>query len=66
MSNTTIFRNPACGSSRNVQALMRKAGVVPAVVVRDLRRMLPTAQQAALFTENGEIEVDAWSRRVER
>ena len=32
MSDTTIFHNPACGTSRNVLALIRNAGIEPTVV----------------------------------
>jgi arsenate reductase len=32
MSDTTIFHNPACGTSRNVLALIRNSGVEPTVV----------------------------------
>ena len=32
MSGITIFRNPACGTSRNVLALIRNSGVEPTVV----------------------------------
>ena len=31
---TTIFHNPACGTSRNVLALIRNAGIEPNVVER--------------------------------
>ena len=32
MSDITIFHNPACGTSRNVLALIRNSGVEPTVV----------------------------------
>ena len=32
MNDTTIFHNPACGTSRNVLALIRNAGIEPTVV----------------------------------
>jgi arsenate reductase len=32
MSDITIFHNPACGTSRNVLALIRNGGVEPVVV----------------------------------
>ena len=32
MSDITIFHNPACGTSRNVLALIRHAGIEPVVV----------------------------------
>ncbi|MES2609106.1 MAG: arsenate reductase (glutaredoxin) [Pseudomonadota bacterium] len=31
-TNTTIFHNPACGTSRNVLAMIRHAGIEPAVI----------------------------------
>ena len=32
MSEITVFHNPACGTSRNVLALIRNAGIEPRVV----------------------------------
>ena len=32
MSEVTVFHNPACGTSRNVLALIRNAGIEPHVV----------------------------------
>jgi arsenate reductase (glutaredoxin) len=32
MSGVTIYHNPACGSSRNTLALLRHAGIEPAVI----------------------------------
>ena len=32
MSEVTVFHNPACGTSRNVLALIRNAGIEPRVV----------------------------------
>jgi arsenate reductase len=32
MTDTTIFHNPACGTSRNVLALIRNAGIEPTIV----------------------------------
>lgn len=32
MSETVIFHNPACGTSRNVLAMLREAGLAPRVV----------------------------------
>ena len=32
MADDTIFHNPACGTSRNVLALIRHAGIEPAIV----------------------------------
>jgi arsenate reductase len=32
MSQVTIYHNPACGTSRNVLALIREAGIEPEVV----------------------------------
>lgn len=33
MSNVTIYHNPKCGTSRNTLALIRHAGIEPAVVL---------------------------------
>ena len=32
MTSTTIYHNPACGTSRNVLALIRHAGIEPVVI----------------------------------
>jgi hypothetical protein len=32
MSDNTIFHNPACGTSRNVLAMIRNSGVEPTIV----------------------------------
>lgn len=32
MRNTTVFHNPACGTSRNTLALIRNAGIEPEVI----------------------------------
>lgn len=32
MTNITIYHNPACGTSRNVLALIRNSGVEPTVI----------------------------------
>ena len=32
MSSVTIYHNPACGTSRNVLALLREAGIEPNVI----------------------------------
>ena len=32
MSDVTIFHNPACGTSRNVLAIIRQAGIEPTVI----------------------------------
>ena len=32
MAEITIFHNPACGTSRNVLALIRHAGIEPTIV----------------------------------
>ena len=34
MSDCTIYHNPACGTSRNVLALLRHAGLEPTGVFR--------------------------------
>ncbi|WP_157268809.1 arsenate reductase (glutaredoxin) [Azohydromonas aeria] len=42
-SNVTIFHNPACGTSRNVLALIRHAGIEPTVV--EYLKTPPTKEQ---------------------
>ena len=32
MSDVTIYHNPACGTSRNVLAMLRQAGIEPTVI----------------------------------
>ena len=32
MSNVTIYHNPACGTSRNTLAMIRNAGIEPAII----------------------------------
>ncbi len=53
MSDITIFHNPACGTSRNVLALIRNSGVEPVVV--DYLKTPPTR-----------TKLDAEGRRVVR
>lgn len=43
MSDITIFHNPACGTSRNVLALLRHAGLEPTVV--DYLKTPPSKEQ---------------------
>jgi arsenate reductase len=43
MNNVTIFHNPACGTSRNVLALIRHAGIEPTVV--EYLKAPPTKEQ---------------------
>lgn len=43
MAETTIFHNPACGTSRNVLALLRHAGLQPQVV--EYLKTPPTKEQ---------------------
>lgn len=43
--NITIFHNPACGTSRNVLALIREAGIEPTVV--DYQKTPYTREQLA-------------------
>ena len=43
MADTTIFHNPACGTSRNVLALLRHAGLEPQVV--EYLKTPPTREQ---------------------
>jgi len=63
MADVTIFHNPACGTSRNVLALIRHAGIEPTVVeylktppTKDELRRLVAATGApvrALLREKG-------------
>ena len=63
MPEITIFHNPACGTSRNVLALIRHAGLEPQVVEylktppgkEDLRRLLAAMDMPvrALLREKG-------------
>ena len=52
MHDTTIFHNPACGTSRNVLALIRNSGVEP-TVVEYLQTPPSRAQLAALIAAMG-------------
>lgn len=52
MSDTTIFHNPACGTSRNVLALIRNSGIEP-TVVEYLQTPPSRAQLAALIAAMG-------------
>jgi len=51
--NVTIFHNPACGTSRNVLALIRHAGIEP-TIVEYLKTPLAREQLRALFAATGE------------
>ena len=63
MADVTIFHNPACGTSRNVLALIRHAGIEPVVIeylktppTKDRLRALVAATGApvrALLREKG-------------
>ena len=52
MSDVTIFHNPACGTSRNVLALIRHAGIEP-TVVEYLKQPPSKAQLRALLVAMG-------------
>ena len=53
MSHVTIFHNPACGTSRNVLALIRHAGIEPTVV--EYLKTPPTKEQLrALVAATGQ------------
>ena len=52
MSDITIFHNPACGTSRNVLALIRNSGVEP-VVVEYLKTPPTRDQLLALIAATG-------------
>lgn len=43
MTNITIYHNPACGTSRNVLALIRNSGVEPTII--EYLKNPPTTQQ---------------------
>jgi arsenate reductase len=49
---TTIFHNPACGTSRNVLALIRNAGIEP-TIVEYLKTPLSRDQLLALLAQLG-------------
>ena len=53
MADVTIYHNPACGTSRNVLALIRHAGIEP-TIVEYLKTPLARAQLRALFAATGE------------
>ena len=61
MTDTTIFHNPACGTSRNVLALIRNSGVEP-TIVEYLKTPLDHDQLVALITRLG-VPVRAVLRR---
>ena len=52
MMETVIFHNPACGTSRNVLALVRNAGIEP-TVVEYLKTPLGREQLLALVAQLG-------------
>jgi len=53
MAEITIYHNPACGTSRNVLALIRHAGIEPAVV--EYLKTPPTREQLrALVAATGQ------------
>ena len=43
MTTITIYHNPACGTSRNVLALIRNSGVEPTII--EYLKNPPTTQQ---------------------
>lgn len=53
MADVTIFHNPACGTSRNVLALIRHAGIEP-VVVEYLKTPPSKERLRELFAATGE------------
>jgi arsenate reductase len=53
MTDVTIFHNPACGTSRNVLALIRHAGIEPEIV-EYLKTPLTREELRALFAATGE------------
>lgn len=53
MNDVTIFHNPACGTSRNVLALIRHAGIEPTVI--EYLKAPPTREELrALVAETGQ------------
>lgn len=54
MADVTIFHNPACGTSRNVLALIRHAGIEP-TVVEYLKTPLNKEQLRALAAASGSV-----------
>ncbi|WCK03304.1 arsenate reductase (glutaredoxin) [Agrobacterium tumefaciens] len=53
--NATIFHNPSCGTSRNTLALIRAAGIDPAVV--EYLREPPTREQLAKMIADAGLTV---------
>jgi arsenate reductase len=53
MADVTLYHNPACGTSRNVLALIRHAGIEPRIV-EYLKTPLTRAQLRTLFAATGE------------
>ncbi len=64
MSELTIYHNPACGTSRNVLALLREHGHAPRVV-EYLKTPLSRAELAALIARMG-VPVRAVLREKEK
>jgi arsenate reductase len=52
MTDVTIYHNPACGTSRNVLALIRHAGIEP-TIVEYLKAPLGRDRLRALFAATG-------------
>lgn len=52
MSDTTIYHNPACGTSRNVLAMVRNSGVEP-TVIEYLKNPPSTQQIQAMLSAMG-------------
>ena len=71
MSETTIYHNPSCGTSRNTLALLRHAGIEPVVIEHSKLcrsseaelEILPTPPVVPFTKEDGEVIVDDGSRR---
>ena len=64
MTTITIYHNPACGTSRNVLALIRNSGVEPTII--EYLKNPPTTQQiqswlSAMGVSQGLVPEPVWS-----
>lgn len=60
----TIFHNPACGTSRNVLALLRERGIEPTVV--EYMKTPPSHQQLREMISRSKLPVRDFLRKRER
>lgn len=63
MSDTTIYHNPACGTSRNTLALIRSSGVEPQVI--EYLKSPPSKEELAALVRAMGITVRALLRQKE-